>query len=127
MMPMLRRPPERTLLRGRTPKEGKAKLEKSTGFVASMREVTMKSSRDAEFADNEHESAKRQSFQIDSSPKDGETREMKRDKKNPGKSDIKAARHINVTVWESSQIDFKGRLPTEGFSRQVRTDFSSPK
>jgi hypothetical protein len=93
MMPMLGRPPERTLLRGGAPKKGEAKLEKSTGFIASMREITMKSSRDAEFADKEHEGTERHGLQIHSSPKHGETREMNHDKKNTGKSNIKAARH----------------------------------
>lgn len=113
MMPMLCRPPERPLLRGGPPKKGEAKLEQTTGFITSMREVTMESPGDPEFADKEHEGRERHRLQINSGPKHGEARQMNHDEKNPRKSDIKASIHTDLIARERSQIALEGRHSTE--------------
>jgi hypothetical protein len=113
MMPMLRRPPERPLLRRRAAKEGETKLEESTRLVTPMGKITMKPAGDAKLADQEHESAERHGIEIDSRPKHAETCQMNQDKKNAGKSDIKAARHTGFVLFRNPhEVRLKAPLPT---------------
>ncbi len=106
MVPMLRRPPERTLLPCGASQKSEAKLKKAARLVAPVREIAMKPASDAELPDKEHESAERRGLQINSSPKDGKARQVNHDKENARKSDIKAARH---TILHCSE-DTSGQL-----------------
>jgi hypothetical protein len=77
-------------------------LEKAARLVAPMGKITMKAAGNPKFADKEHEGTERHGFQINSSPKHGETRQMKHDKKAAGETNIKAARHIDFVQFGGS-------------------------
>ena len=98
VMPVMCRPPERTLLSRCTSEKGEAKLEPATRLVASVGEITMKSAGYTELPDEEHKETQPHRIQVDSGPKRSETGQVNQDKKDARDGNVKAARHIHFEV-----------------------------
>ena len=96
VMPVMRRPPERALLRRAAPEKGEAELEEAAGLVAAMGKVAVERAGDAELAGEEHEGAQGGSLPADAGPEHGQAGQMDQDEERAGERDTKASMHISA-------------------------------
>src|ERR1700742_260109 len=76
MVPMMRCPPQRTLLHGGTTDPRQHELKPAAGFVTAMRKVTMVRPGDTEHANHVHGQAKTGCLPTDAGPEGSEAGEM---------------------------------------------------
>ena len=94
MMPVMGGPPESSFLGGGATEESEEELERTAGLVTPVGKIAVKGTGDSKLTGEKHERAKHGGLPVDSSPKDGEARDVKQDEKNAGKRNIDTSMHM---------------------------------